>query len=63
MVHVERPVSFATFCESYIFQHEELTIEKTGEKIKTNRIYGIQKIDNGNKPHYILAMNGNLGQV
>lgn len=60
IVHVERPVSFATFCDTYIFQHDELTVEKTGEKIKANRVVGIQKIPNNQEPKYTLTQAGVL---
>lgn len=63
IVHIGRPVSLGTLCESYIFQHIELTVEKTGEKIKTNEISGIQKIQNDNKPKYELAMGGVLKEI
>ena len=63
LIHVGRPVSLATLCETYIFQHLELTIEKTGEKIKTNEISGIQKINNDNKPQYELTMDGVLKNI
>lgn len=63
LVHVARPVSLQTLCGSYIFQHAELTIEKTGEKIQTSRVCGIQKIDNGNKPKYELTQDGILREI
>lgn len=63
IVHVGRPVSLATLCESFIFQHMELTVEKTGQKMKTNAITGIQKIDNKNIPKYELTMGGMLKEI
>lgn len=63
LIHIARPVSFQTLCGSYIFQHIELTIEKTGEKIQTSRICGLQKIDNGNTPKYVLTMTGDLREI
>lgn len=63
IVHVGRPISFATLCETFIFQHPELTIEKTGKKIKTNIISGIQKVKNDNKPQYELTIDGTLKEI
>lgn len=63
LVHIGRPVSLGTLCEAYIFQHPELTVETTGEKIKTNEINGIQKVANTNKPKYELTMAGVLKEV
>lgn len=63
IVHIGRPVSFATLCESFIFQHDELTVEKSGVKIKTNLITGIQKIDNKNIPKYELTLAGLLKEI
>lgn len=63
LVHVARPLSFATFCESYIFQHLELTVVKTGVKIKTSGICGVQKVDNQNTPKYEITMDGNLKEI
>lgn len=63
IVHVGRPVSFATLCESFIFQHVELTVEKTNQKIMVNTITGIQKIDNKNIPKYELTMDGLLREI
>jgi hypothetical protein len=60
LVHIGRPVSFKTVCESFIFQHLELTIQSSGEKIQTNSVIGIQKIPNGNKPQYELRLDGTL---
>ena len=60
LVHVGRPISFETLCDTYIFQHLELTIDKTGQKIKTNTISGVYKIPNDNKPKYELSMDGRL---
>lgn len=59
IVHVGRPVSFATLCESYIFQHIEL-ITETQQQFLTNKIVGIQKIGNDNKPKYELTLEGKL---
>jgi hypothetical protein len=63
IVHVSQGLSFASFCELYIFQNHELTIEKTGQKIKTNSITGIQKIDNQNIPKYEIVMDGTLKEI
>lgn len=63
IVHVGRPVSFTTLCESFIFQHVELTVEKTNQKIMVNTITGIQKIDNKNIPKYELTMDGLLREI
>lgn len=60
IVHLGRPMSLRTFSETYIFQHDEMTVVKTGEKIKTSTICGIQKIDNNNKPDYEITQDGNL---
>jgi hypothetical protein len=49
--------------ESFIFQYDELTIEKTGVKVPTNRICGIQKINNNNKPNYEIVMGGVLKEI
>lgn len=63
IVHVSRPVSFATFCDSYTLNHIELTVQKTGQKILVSNVCGIQKIDNNNKPHYELTMDGTLKEI
>lgn len=63
IVHIGRPLSFRNFCEAYVFQHMELTIEKTGVKITTNRIRGIQKIDDNNTPNYELTFSGQLLEI
>lgn len=63
IVHIGRPVSFATLCETYIFQHVELTVEKTNDKIKVNSITGVQKIGNQNIPKYELTMDGILKEM
>lgn len=63
IVHIGRPISFATLCDTYIFQHVELTVEKTGQKIKVSGITGIQKIDNKNIPKYELVMDGTLKEI
>ncbi len=60
IVHIGRPVSFETLCDTYIFQHLEFTIDKTGDKVKTNTICGVYKIPNDNVPKYELAMDGRL---
>lgn len=60
IVHLGRPMSFLSFVELYILQHQELTIEKTGQKIQTVNITGIQKIDNNNIPKYELTYDGVL---
>jgi hypothetical protein len=56
--HIGRPVSFKTLCSNYIFQHMELTVQKTGHKIPVGDIVGVQKISNQNKPTYELRMDG-----
>jgi hypothetical protein len=63
MVHIGRPVSFKTVCESFIFHHMELIIQKTGELIQTSAIIGIQKIPNGNKPSFELRLDGTLVEL
>lgn len=63
MVHIGRPVAFRTVCDKFIFEHVELTIEKTGEKILTSSIIGIQKIPNGNLPDYELRLDGTLVEI
>ena len=63
IVHVSQPASFATVCENFIFQHIELTVQKTGQKIPTSSITGIQKIDNKNIPKYELTMGGMLKEI
>lgn len=63
IVHVRHPVSFRTFCDAYIFQHLELTVEKTGVKIQTSKISGVQKILNDNKPKYELTAAGQLIEI
>lgn len=63
MVHIARPVSFKTFCEKFIFQHTELSVEKTNQKFETNKISGLQKIPNQNKPAYELRLDGTLGEI
>lgn len=62
-VHIGRPVSFKTVCESFILQHTELTVEKTNEKIPTVSIVGITKVPNGNKPTYELRLDGTLVEI
>lgn len=62
-VHIARPVSFKTVCEKFIFQHLELTMVKTGEKIPIVEVVGIQKVPNGNKPKYELTLDGNLIEI
>lgn len=62
-VHIGRPVSFKTVCDKFIFQHAELTIVKTGEKLATTEVIGIQKVSNGSKPDYELTLDGNLIEV
>lgn len=59
-VHVGRPMSFRTFCESYIFQHIELMNKSQGLLLKTNTIVGIEKIPNANKPDFEATMSGEL---
>lgn len=63
IIHIGRPVSFETLCDTYIFQHMELTVEKSGDKIPVKGICGIQKIDNQNKPNYELTMDGTLKEL
>ena len=62
-VHIGRPVSFKTVCEKFIFQHIELTVVSSGEKIQTAEVIGIQKVPNGNKPKYELTLDGNLIEI
>lgn len=61
-VHVARPISLKTFCDSFIFQHLELTNEK-GDKFKTNAVCGIQKVPNQVTPEYELTMDGLLKDI
>ena len=63
LVHIGRPVSFKTVCDKFIFEHIELSVEKTNQKFETNKISGIQKIPNQNKPAYELRMGGILVEV
>ncbi len=63
MVHIGRPVSLGTVCRQFIFHHIELTLVKTGEKILTSSITGVQKIPNDNKPDYELTLDGNLNEI
>lgn len=63
LVHIARPVSLGTLCETYIFNNLELTVLSSGQKIKTNLISGIQKIDNKNIPKYELTMDGSLKDI
>lgn len=63
IVHIGRPVSFKTVCEKFIMEHVELTVVSSGEKIQTNGIIGIQKIDNANKPNYELTYDGLLKEI
>lgn len=60
IVHVARPLSFKTFCETYILQHMELTVESSGAKIPTGKIAGLQKIPNQNTPKYEITADGVL---
>ncbi len=62
LVHINRPVSFKTVCESFIFQHLELTTD-TGQKFETNKIAGVQKIPNQNVPAFELTHDGLLKKV
>ena len=62
MVHVAQPVSFRALCD-IIFNNIELTIEKTGQKIQTSKICGIQKIPNANVPNFELIHNGILREI
>lgn len=63
LLHVGRPMGLKGFCENYIFQHMELTVEKTGAKWTTSQIVGIQKIPNGNKPDFELTYEGLLKDI
>lgn len=63
IVHVGRPVSLESFMELFIFQNLELTVVSTNEKIKTEKITGIQKIDNQNIPKYEIMMGGLLKDI
>jgi hypothetical protein len=63
IVHVGRPMKFSSFITNYIFQHNELTIEKTNAKLQTSNIVGIQKIPNDNQPDYELRMDGALIEI
>jgi hypothetical protein len=60
LVSVGRPVSFKTICSTFIFQHLELTIEKTGAKIPVSGICGIQEIPDSNIATYELTIDGVL---
>lgn len=60
VVHVGRPISMKTLCDTFIFQHLELTVERSNGKLKTNKIIGIQKIPNQNSPKYELTADGLL---
>lgn len=62
-VHIGRPVSLKVVCESFIFKHLELIVQKTGELIQTSTIVGIQKVPNGNKPQYELRPDGTLVEI
>ncbi len=63
MVHVARPVSFKTVCVTFILNNIELTVEKTGEKLQTSLITGIQKVPNQNIPEYELTLDGLLKEI
>jgi hypothetical protein len=63
MVHVGRPMKFYSLIANYIFQHTELTVQKTGAKLQTGDIVGIQKIPNDNEPLYELTYDGNLLEI
>lgn len=62
-VHCGRPTSFKTFCNKFIFDHMELTIEKTNEKILTSTVVGVQKIPNQVTPAYELTGEGLLREI
>src|SRR5665213_2816516 len=66
-LHVGRPVSFRTFCETFILQHIELTTQKIGdqnvEMFYTNNIVAIEKIPNSNKPDFEVTAEGILIKI
>lgn len=59
-VHVGRPVSFKTFCESFILQHMELINQRTSTIFDTSQIVGIEKVPNNNRPDFEVTMEGQL---
>lgn len=63
IVHVGRPMSFRTLCDTYIFENLELTVESTKEKYEVAKLCGIQKVLDDNVPQYELAYGGRLIQV
>jgi hypothetical protein len=63
LVHAPQGGPFRHFCNTYIFQHMELTIVKTNERIMTSEVIGIQKIPNGNKPTYQINPDGTLVEI
>jgi hypothetical protein len=63
IVHIGRPVSFATLIGTYLLGSTELTIEKTGEKLLTSRICGVQKVKNDNTPQYELTTDAILREI
>lgn len=62
-VHVRNPVSFKTFCETYILKHVELTAKKSSTIFKTEYISGIEKILNSNKPDFEVTPEGLLLEI
>lgn len=62
-VHVGRPISFRTFCETYILQHIELMAQKTKTIFPTSGICGIEKIPNNNKPDFEVTAAGELLEI
>lgn len=62
-VRVAGLVTFKVMMESYIFQHLELTLQKTGQKLKTSSICGVQKIPFENTPAYELRWDGTLREI
>ncbi len=63
LVHVARPGPFKVFASNYLFNNMELTIEKTGEKIPTAWLTGIQKVPNANTPEYRITLEGLLCEI
>lgn len=62
-LHVERPISFKTFCETYILQHIELYNENTKTTFFTNQIMAIEKIPNQNIPDFTITLTGQLLEI
>lgn len=63
IIHVRELTTFPVFCKKYIFDHIELTMEKTNQKIVTANISGIQKIPNQNKPEFELTVDARLVSI